>query len=41
MDLATSEKKLQGKLKLLKLLNESTKTKVEPRDLEICKRDSE
>ena len=38
MDLATSEKKLQGKLKLLKLLNESTKTKVEQRDLETIER---
>jgi hypothetical protein len=34
----TSEKKLQGKLKLLKLLNESTKTKVEQRDLETIER---
>ena len=34
MNLATSEKKLQGKLKLLKLLNEDTQTIIDQRNLE-------
>ena len=34
MDLATSEKKLQGKLKLLKLLNEDTQNIIDQRNLE-------
>lgn len=34
MSLATSEKKLQGKQKLLKLLNEDTQTIIEQRNLE-------
>ena len=32
--MATSEKKLQGKLKLLKLLNEDTQTIIDQRNLE-------
>ena len=34
MNLATSEKKLQGKLKLMKLLNEDTQTIIDQRNLE-------
>ena len=34
MDLATSQKKLQGKLKLLKLLNEDTQNIIDQRNLE-------
>ena len=34
MNLATSVKKLQGKLELLKLLNEDTQTIIDQRDLE-------
>ena len=38
MDIPTADKKLQGKLKLLKLLSEDTKAILEQRDLEIIER---
>ncbi len=38
MDIPTADKKLQGKLKLLKLLSEDTKAILEQRDLETIER---